>query len=176
MAKTPGRTRAAVTGATGRMKFDQVDRAILRELQDNCKITNAMLSERVGISPPSTLERVKKLERHGVIRGYTALLDPESVGQSVLAIVHVSIREHSAATLENAKRRLSELDEVQACWYCAGDEDFILKVRVENMSHYERFISGTLAGIEGIGKLRTSLVLRTLTDSPHVSLNALAEP
>ena len=109
-------------------RFDEIDRTILMLLQENCKITNAMLAERVGISPPSTLERVKKLERRGVITGYAALVDPASVGVPVAAIVHVSIREHSARNLQTAKMRLSSFSEVQACWYCAGDEDFILKV------------------------------------------------
>jgi len=150
--------------------FDDIDRAILEELQANCKITNAMLAERIGISPPSTLERVKKLERRGVITGYAALLDPESVDRPVAAIVHVSIREHTAKTLENAKKRLSSFSEVQACWYCAGDEDFILKVRVEDMNHYERFISQKLASVEGIGRLRTNFVLSTMKDSPRIAL------
>jgi len=154
--------------------FDSIDKAILRELQANAKITNTMLAERVGISPPSTLERVKKLEQRGVIRGYAALLDPLAVHQSVLAIVHVSIKEHSSEMLEDAKRRLASFEEIQACWYCAGDEDFILKVRVEDMDHYERFVSKKLATVKGISKLRTGFVLSTMKDSPVVSLDAIA--
>ena len=154
-------------------RFDQIDKAILTELQRSSKITNATLAERVGISPPSTLERVKKLENLGVIAGYTALLNPQAVNQSVLAIVHVSIKEHSASMLAEAKQRLSEFEEIQACWYCAGDEDFILKVRVEDMDHYERFVSAKLANVDGISKLRTSFVLGTMKDCTSVSLDAL---
>jgi len=157
------------------LRFDRIDKAILRELQTNSKITNATLAERVGISPPSTLERVKKLEQHGVIRGYAAQLNPAALNQAVVAIVHVSIREHSAAMLAEAKRRLNEFPEIQACWYCAGDEDFILKVRVEDMNAYERFVSTKLATVAGIGKLRTGFVLSTIKDTTQVSLDALDE-
>jgi Lrp/AsnC family leucine-responsive transcriptional regulator len=154
-------------------RFDAIDKAILHELQQNAKITNAMLAERVGISPPSTLERVKKLESMGVIRGYAALLDPVPLNQSILAIVHVSIREHSAAALEVAKRRLAEFSEIEACWYCAGEEDFVLKVRVEDMKHYEQFISKKLASVDGIARLRTGFVLSSIKDSPIISLDAM---
>ncbi|MCL4211825.1 MAG: Lrp/AsnC family transcriptional regulator [Phycisphaerales bacterium] len=155
------------------VKFDAIDRAILREVQGNARITNSMLAERVGISPPSTLERVKKLESQGVIKGYAALLDPVRLNQSIAAIVHISIKEHSAAVLEEARRQLTALDEVQSCWYCAGDEDFILKVRVEDMAHYEQFVSRKLAAVPGIGKLRTSFVLSEVKDSPCVSLESM---
>ncbi len=165
MARTKNPSRSA--------RFDAIDKAILNELQQNAKITNAMLAERVGISPPSTLERVKKLENMGVIRGYVALLDPVSLHQSILAIVHVSIREHTAQTLEEAKKRLAELPEIQACWYCAGEEDFILKVRVEDMRHYEEFISKKLASVNGIIRLRTGFVLSSIKDSPVTSLDTM---
>ena len=165
----------APNGRSKPHKFDAIDRSILRELQENAKITNTMLAERVGISPPSTLERVKKLEKHGVILDYVAILDPALVNQSVVALVHVSIREHTAETLDNAKHRLSSFSEVQSCWYCAGDEDFILKVRVEDMQHYERFVSEKLTSVAGIGKLRTNFVLSTMKDTPRVSLDALNE-
>jgi len=155
------------------LAFDEIDIAILRELQANSKITNATLSERVGISPPSTLERVKKLENLGVIRGYVALLDPGLVNQAVVAIVHVAIKEHSTEMLETAKQRLTSFDEVQACWYCAGEEDFILKVRVEDMAHFEQFISRKLASVRGISKLRSAFVLSTIKDTPRISLETI---
>lgn len=155
------------------IKFDAIDKAILKELQDNSKITNANLATKVGISPPSTLERVKKLEQLGVINGYVALLEAQHVNQSLLALVHVSIKEHSSEMLEEAKRLLNSFEEIQACWYCAGDEDFILKVRVEDMNHYERFVSKKLASVPGISKLRTGFVLSTIKDTPRMSLDYL---
>ncbi|MGI9013470.1 MAG: Lrp/AsnC family transcriptional regulator [Phycisphaerales bacterium] len=163
------------TDTTTRQRFDAIDRAILRELQDNARITNTTLAERVGISPPSTLERVKKLERKGVITGYVALLDAPAVGRSVLAIVHVSIKEHSAAALQQTRTKLSSFDEVQACWYCAGEEDFILKVRVSDMEGYERFVSRKLATVAGIGRLRTSFVLSTIKDTPCIALEMVED-
>lgn len=163
MARKKSRSRKPV--------LDDVDRAILVTLQENAKITNTALSEQVGISPPSTLERVKKLERRGVIQGYTALLDADALNQPILAIVHVSMQEHSATVLENAKEKLSAFEEVQSCWYCAGDEDFILKVRARDMNDYERLITRKLAGVRGIGRMRTSFVLNSIKDSTKLNVD-----
>ena len=154
-------------------KLDAIDAAILKELQSSSKITNAMLSEKVGVSPPSTLERVRKLESKGIIQGYVALLDADALNQSILAIVHVSIREHTSESLEAAKKRLGEFEEVQACWYCAGDEDFILKVRVQDMDHYEQFVSKKLTTVRGISRMRTNFVLSAVKDTPAVPLSGL---
>lgn len=153
-------------------KLDETDLRILRILQDNCKITNANLAERVGISPPSMLERVKKLEANGVIREYVAVLDPEPLDKAIMAIVHISLREHSAKTLQTMKDRLGALDEVLAIWYCAGDEDFILKVIVSDMREYERFISGKVSNVPGIGKIKTSFVLDAVKESTRLPLEA----
>lgn len=151
-------------------RLDETDLQILRLLQENSKITNAMLAERVGISPPTMLERVKKLEAHGVIRGYVALLDPEPLGKGVIAIVHISLREHTAKTLATMKTRLSELDEVLSCWYCAGDEDFILKVVVGDMREYEHFISRKVSSVPGIGKIKTSFVLDAVKETTRLPI------
>ena len=161
------RSRAAKPRPT---KLDEVDWRILRILQENCKITNANLAERVGISPPSMLERVKKLEASGVIREYVAVLDPEPLDKAIMAIVHISMREHSAKTLQTMKDRLSALEEVLAIWYCAGDEDFILKVVVSDMREYERFISGKVANVPGIGKIKTSFVLDAVKETTRLPL------
>src|SRR5262245_65725650 len=97
---TPSPANALATSAAnakGRrsQRLDATDLRILDELQHSSNLTNAALSQRVGISPPSTLERVRKLERAGVITGYVALLDPDSIARTIQAIVHVSLSQHS---------------------------------------------------------------------------------
>ena len=154
-------------------KFDDIDRRIVEELQKSSKITNATLAERIGISPPSTLERVRKLEANGVITGYVAIIDPETVNKPVQAIVHVSMNRHSRANLEKVKRALAGFEEVPACWHTAGDEDFVLRVVVSDMEEYEQFVTKKLSNIGYIGKIRTAFVLSTLKQATQIPLDAI---
>lgn len=158
-----------------RVRFDGIDLAILEQLQSDSKITNAMLSQRVGISPPSTLERVKKLEQSGIIRGYVALLDAPSVGKTITAIVHVTLREHGEDRLERFKIAVAGFEEVQSAWHTAGEEDFILKVLVTDMAQYERFVVHRLSAIPNIGRVRTSFCLSPVKDGTRVPLDAVGE-
>lgn len=151
-------------------KLDDVDLRIMRELQQSSNITNSDLAKRIGISPPSTLERVRKLEKCGVITGYVALLNPDAVHKSIQAIVHVSLSAHSSASLQKAKDIFKQFDEVQVCWHTAGDDDFMLKVIVGDMEQYERFISQKLSTVPNIGKIRTAFVLSTVKQTTAVPL------
>lgn len=165
--------RTAGEGARRRVKFDAIDLAILDQLQTDSKITNATLALRVGISPPSTLERVKKLETSGIIRGYVALVDPPSVDKSICALVHVTLREHGEDKLTTFKRAIRAFDEVQAAWHTAGEEDFILKVLVTDMQQYEDFVVFRLSAVPNIGRIRTSFCLSTVKDATMVPLDAV---
>lgn len=154
--------------------LDDIDLLILEQLQRSSKITNAMLSERIGISPPSTLERVRKLENGGVISGYVALLDPEKLNKAVRAIVHVKLNAHSRESLSKARTTIAKLDDVLNCWYTAGEEDFILEVLVSDMNDYERFVSDRLSAVPGIATIRTAFVLNTVKQSTGIPLDAVA--
>ncbi len=181
MAQQATRTAAAAANgespealaARARVKFDEIDLAILGQLQGDSKITNATLAQRVGISPPSTLERVKKLEAAGIIRGYVALLEARLLGKTIGAIVHVTLREHGEGRLNEFVDAVGGFDEVQAAWHTAGEEDFILKVLVDDMEHYERFVVHKLSAISNIGRVRTSFCLRAAKDETRISLDAV---
>ena len=114
MAGTSGKSGGKKTTGRAKVKFDEIDLAILNELQTNSKITNAMLSQKVGISPPSTLERVKKLENQGIVTGYVAIVDPDSVGKGITAIVHVTLREHGEERLNAFYDEVVPFEEVQS--------------------------------------------------------------
>jgi Lrp/AsnC family leucine-responsive transcriptional regulator len=182
MTQTPSRPRpingrrnedTEQAAALARVKFDAIDLAILQQLQSDSKITNATLAQRVGISPPSTLERVKKLEVAGIIRGYVALVDPMSVSKSITALVHVTLREHGEGRLEEFKRAIDSFDEIQAGWHTAGEEDFICKVLVTDMAAYEDFVIHRLSAVPNIGRVRTSFCLSAVKDETKVPLDAV---
>ena len=157
-------------------RIDDVDLRIMQQLQQSSKITNADLAKRIGISPPSTLERVRKLENCGIITGYVALLNPDAMHKSIQAIVNVSLSVHTSASLQKAKEVIKQFDEVQACWHTAGDEDFLLKVIVTDMAQYEHFISHKLSMVPNIGKIRTAFVLSTVKQTTAVPIASDAIP
>jgi Lrp/AsnC family leucine-responsive transcriptional regulator len=158
-----------------RVRFDAIDLAILEQLQTDSKITNAKLAKNVGISPPSTLERVKKLEQSGIIKRYTAILDPEAVGKPMSAIVSVTLREHGEDRLRAFARAVSGLEEVRSVYHTAGDEDFFLRVVVSDMNQYEDFVVRKLSDIENIGRIRTSFCLSVVKEETAVPLDAVGE-
>lgn len=165
--------RGGVRPKRARVKFDAIDLAILEQLQADSKITNATLAQRVGISPPSTLERVKKLEQQGIIRGYVALIDSTMVDKSICGLVHVTLREHGEDKLNTFKKAVKEFEEVQSAWHTAGEEDFILKVLVTDMQQYEDFVVYRLSAVPNIGRIRTSFCLSTVKEDTNVPLDAV---
>jgi Lrp/AsnC family transcriptional regulator, leucine-responsive regulatory protein len=165
--------RAARAAALAKVKFDAIDLAILDQLQSDSKITNAMLAQKVGISPPSTLERVKKLENAGVIKGYRAIVDHKAVNKTICAFVHVTLRVHGAEHIKAFDDAVAAFDEIQGAWHTTGDEDFMLRVLVTDMDQYERFIVHRLSAIPNIGRVRTSFILSPVKDETRVPLDAI---
>lgn len=167
----PGRSNLQNRSSTpNKTKLDEIDLQILRQLQKNAKITNAALAKQIGISPPSTLERVKKLEAKGIINRYVAILDGSMVSRGTVALVSVTLREHGIDPLETLKQRITAFPEVLACWHTAGDEDFILKVVVKDMNEYEDFVTHKLSSLPHIGRIRTTFVLSTVKETTEFLL------
>lgn len=155
------------------MQLDQIDIKILEILQDNGRITNVKLAERVGISPPSMLERVRKLEVSGVIDKYVTILDRRKIGYGLMAIIIVSLSLHQVSSLEKVVEELAALKEVQECYQLTGDVDFLLKVAVKDMDSYTEFVNYKLSGIPGIQNIKTSFVLNTIKSSTNFNLPVL---
>lgn len=147
------------------MKIDETDKKILEILQKNGRITNAKLAATIGISPPAMLERVRRLETAGVISQYTAILDREKIGLEVMAIVSISLAAHELESIDRFRERLLELDEVLECHQVTGEDDFILKVVLENIKSYSEFAMKKLAAIPGIQNFKSSFVLSTIKNS-----------
>jgi Lrp/AsnC family leucine-responsive transcriptional regulator len=137
---------------------DGLDRKIITALRLNGRATYAELGRVVGLSASSVHERVGKLEAAGVITGYHAMVDPSTVGLGVTALV--GIQPTDTATDEDVADALGELDEVESCYAVAGDEAFVVKVRVSTVDELERTL-GRLRRISGVGRTRTTVVLST---------------
>ncbi len=149
---------ASRAGAPHNEPVDQLDRKIIAELRANGRATYADLGRTVGLSASSVHERVGKLEAAGVITGYHAMVDPNTVGLGVTALV--GIHPTDTATDEDVAASLGELPEVESCYAVAGDEAFVVKVRVSTVDELELTL-GRLRRIPGVGRTNTTVVLST---------------
>ena len=153
------------------IKLDEINRKILSILQENSSITNSDLSKSIGLAPATTLERVKKLELSGVIKGYVALIDQKQIGKDITAFVEISMNNHSADSIKTFSREISAFPEVLECHHLAGDKDFLLKVVTENIESYRIFALDKLASIPGIGNVCTLFTLDTIKYSTGIPVN-----
>lgn len=153
------------------MVLDKIDKQILNTLQENGKTTNSKLSKIVGISAPATLERVKRLELAGVISHFTAVLDPEKIGFSIMAIVNIGLSLSSLSSVAVIKEEFTALDEVIECYQIAGANDFILKVIAKDIKSYGEFMNMKLTQIEGIQVVKSSFVIDNVKDKKLLVLD-----
>jgi len=139
--------------------MDTIDVQILGHLQEHGRITNSELARRVGLSAPSVLERVRKLEESGVITGYTALVDSEKVGRGTTCLVALSLSLHQKDRIEVFSSAIEQIPEVLECCHITGEEDYMLRVSVRDMAHYEHLLLSKLTKIPGVSKIKTMVVL-----------------
>jgi Lrp/AsnC family leucine-responsive transcriptional regulator len=137
---------------------DDVDRRLLDLLRDNARATYAELGRLAGISAPTAHDRVNKLEAAGVITGYHAAVAPENHGDSMIALV--GLLQTDTSDNDRLAQELARVPGVEDCWFVAGDESFVIKVRVDDMASLERMI-GTLNRLPGVSRTRTTVVLST---------------
>ncbi len=152
------------------MQYDKIDKEILSVLQRQGRITNSDLAKKVNISPPPTLERVKKLEKSGVIKKYVALLDPAKVGVETFTFVEIKLNRHGRDTIKEFIDAVQEVDEIMECHHVTGDADFLLKVACSTISAYEELVIHKLTCLPNLLQLKTMVVLSTLKDETAYKL------
>lgn len=148
--------------------FDNLDRAILEELQTNGRISVADLARKIHLSQPAVHNRIKRLERRGVIRGYVALIDREQAGYDVMCFVRLSIQQEHITAIREA---IAEMPQVLECYRMTGDSDMLLKVVVENHRQLNEFIEKTLCVLPGIQRVETAVVLSEMKTTTQISLD-----
>jgi Lrp/AsnC family leucine-responsive transcriptional regulator len=139
--------------------MDQMDRKILRILQEDGRITNQALAQRCGLSSAACFERVKRLRESGVIIGYTALLDPAKLDRSLMIFIEVLLDRTTDDVFTAFADHVRRLPDVLECHMVAGGFDYLLKVRVADMAAYRAFLGDTLVALPGIRETRTYAVL-----------------
>ena len=151
-------------------KLDETDRKILKILQQEGRIPNNKLAEKVGLTTTPTLERVKRLEREGVIKGYGARVDPEAVDRGLVVFCSLRLAVHQMHTLDEVCERINEMSEIQACYHITGDSDFLLKIVVKDMPAYETFMHDKLTRLPGIERIYSNMVLSTKKENYHLPI------
>lgn len=146
-------------------KLDAIDRKILGKLQANGKITNAQLAKEIGLSPAPTLERVKKMERKGVIASYHAKLDPNMIGIGVSTFVLATLKSHSKKHLEHFVESIANIDEIIECHHITGAGDFILKIVCKDIQAYQQLMLEKVSDIDGVDNLQSMISMSTYKDS-----------
>lgn len=149
--------------------LDEIDLAILDELQRDGRMTNVELARRVGISAPPCLRRVRALEEAGVIAGYRALVAPGALGLDVLFFAFVQLESQAEADLAAFEARVADWPAIRECWTLSGETDFLLKCVVADLKAFQAFV-GELTAIPNVRNVRTSLALKTSKDAPLAAL------
>lgn len=138
--------------------MDAVDRQLIQALRENGRASYAELGRLVGLSGPSVTDRINRLESAGVITGYRATVDAPSLGLGVTALIGLQLSD--ATDHQELAERLTSLAEIEDCWFIAGDDSYMLKVRATDVDGLERTIR-RLSGTKGISRTRTTIVLST---------------
>ncbi|MBT5496289.1 MAG: Lrp/AsnC family transcriptional regulator [Alphaproteobacteria bacterium] len=144
-----------------RVKLDKIDRKILRDLQDDGRMTNVDLSKRVGISAPPCLRRVRALEDSGYIRGYHADVNHEALGYGVTVFAQVGLTSQAESDLKAFESLVESWPEVRECHMLAGEADFILKVVAADWDTYNRFLTTELTSAPNVSHVKSALAIRT---------------
>ena len=152
-----------------RLRLDAIDQKILKELQDDGRVTNVELSQRVGISPPPCLRRVRALELAGYIKGYRALLDEKRLGFEVTVFAMVHLTSQAEADLQAFEEFVRKESLVRECWMLSGEIDFILKCVAPDLKTLQGFVA-ELTAAPHVRNVKTSLTLRNSKDAAIVPM------
>ena len=152
------------------LRLDEIDRKIMRALQQDARLTTAQLADRIGLSTTPCWNRLKRLETQGYIDGYVALLNQTKLGLPETVIIEVTLDHHDEAVLERFGERLADLPEVIEAYLTTGDYDYVVKVAIESTAGYERFLREKLYRIPGIRHSRSSFALRCLKKLTSVQI------
>ena len=151
--------------------LDTINQKILDILQENSSITNAELAQKIGLAPASTFERVKKLEKSGIIKKNVALVDGEKIGKGTVVFVIINMAEHNVKSIKDFSAQVKQVPEVLECYRLAGERDYILKIVTHDIQSYESLAINKIAKIPGIARTNTYFVLSTLKQQTKIPIS-----
>jgi Lrp/AsnC family leucine-responsive transcriptional regulator len=156
-------------GRVGRL--DAIDRRILALLQDDARRPNAAIAREVGLTPPAVLERIRRLEAAGVIRGHHAELSAEALGYGMTVLLLIRLADHSRTGVDAFRSAVTAVDAVTECHYLTGTADFLLKVRVTDVAGYRALLESDISRLPGLQHVESAVVLETLKDDRRLPVD-----
>lgn len=153
------------------MPLDRIDRQILELLQEEGRMTNVELAERVGLTAPPCLRRVRTLEEQGAIRGYHAALDAGELGYPITVFALVSLRSQAEADLAAFEEHVANIPEIRECHMLNGEIDFILKIVASDLKSFQEFLTTHLTPAPNVASVKTSLTIRTSKSLPGIPVS-----
>ena len=150
--------------------IDATDKKILNELQINARITTKDLAEKLGLSTTPIFERIKKLEKNGLIKEYVAHVDVSKLDYSLIAFTQVRLDVHSKSMIQEFTQKITSFDEVTECYHTTGESDFLLKIVVKDMDEYYRFVMDKLTQTKDVAHVNTSFVLNELKHTTAINI------
>ena len=150
--------------------LDELDKAILQALQTDGRISNADLARQINLSPPAVHARIRRLEKQGYIRQYTALLDPEKAGYDMTCFVQMSLQVHQHQQVEAIRLAIQQMPEVLECYHLTGEFDYLMKIVVHNRQDLERFVMQRLTVLPGVARVQTGIVLSAVKSTTNIPL------
>jgi DNA-binding Lrp family transcriptional regulator len=154
-----------------RVKLDRIDLRILRDLQENGRMTNVELARKAGISPPHCLRRVRALEDTNCIRGYHADVNPEALGFGVTVFANVGLHSQAEADLLAFEELVRSWPDVRECHMLAGETDFLIKIVSTDWDSYQKFLTTQLTAAPNVSVVKSALAIRTSTHRPGVPID-----
>lgn len=155
------------------IELDRTDLRILDILQEQGRLSNQEIAERVSLSPSPCLRRIKHLEDAGVIRQYVALLEPDKLGLGLLAYVSVKLEKRGKMPMEEFGARVQGWPEVAACYAMTGEMDYLLRVHVEDLRHFSRFVMDQLLRQPGVVDVKSSFALERIKETTALPLSVV---
>jgi len=152
------------------MKFDEIDKKLLTLLQSDSKQTNKELSNNLNLSVTAVYERIKKLEREGIIEKYVALVRKENINKSFVAFCNIKLVQHSQDYVIKFEKDVTKLKEVLECYHISGDYDYLLKVLVKDMEEFREFMVKKLTTINHIGSTHSTFMISEVKHTTAINI------
>ncbi|CAH0260958.1 Lrp/AsnC family transcriptional regulator [Chryseobacterium sp. Bi04] len=150
--------------------LDTKDIQLLRLLQKNAKLTVKELAKEINLSPSPVFERVKRLEQEGYVKKYAAVLDPDKLNRGFTVFCQIKLKIHDRSVGYDFVHEILEIEEVAECYNISGDFDFLLKVQVRDMKHYQDFVFNTLGSVDSIGSTHSTFVMAEVKNTHGLTI------
>lgn len=158
------------------MELDTIDFAILRELQGNARMANVDLAARVGLSASACSRRLDTLEKNGVIEGYQAVISNPALGQTITALVNITLKSQSEDNLEKFERAAKVCPHIVTCFLMSGESDYLLRVNARDMEHYEWIYKNWLTHLPGVARIQSSFAMRMVVNRANIDVAMMDRP